>query len=591
MSTCHSYVRGGVLAVALTAASASLAEPYVVPDAWTDTPAAEVVPGGMLNSAVDGPPRTYNPLQSLEVNLVVGMNTDPGFGAAVLGWSRPDDGSLEPRAAQSWLVSDDGLTVTVVLRPELSWSDGTPITAQDYLLSYELQINPDTSARGPEDWTVDGELIQMEATGTHSLRITFPGPDRLAMQMVAGHYPLPDHIFGETFRAGGAGAVTALWGTGTPPSALVFSGSMRVKEVRDGERMVLERNPYFGQWTVDATGRPLPYLDGVTFTEMQPESELNAFLAGDIDSFWVGGLGELAVVFAAIANDGLDAVAFESVFPEEGVEFIAFNWNLASDPYKQELLRSRDFRRAVAHLVDRAAMIDLVHSGAAFPLSGGVHPGYQPWFDEDLVVPDFDVEAAIDLLAGIGFTTRDASGYLIDAQGRRAGFTIMTVAGWTEGEQVVTIFADTAREAGVDVRMESLAFPLLVDLLVSSGDDRGWEAVYIGLTPSDRAWPLNDARYSCTGAVHLFNQSGDCLFPTEHLIAELSRRGRATLDDDEALRVGREIQRLEVEQAAMIYTVAPAVHLVRSGRVRGDFPPELWNARNGFGWIFTNSVR
>src|SRR5690606_628389 len=111
-----------------------------VPDAWTDLPAAQVVTGGTLRFSMFEAPRTFNPLQSLEVNFVVSLNTAAGLGAAVLGWLRPADLTLEPRAAESWTVSDDGLRVEVTLRPELRWSDGEPITAQDYLVSYQLQV-------------------------------------------------------------------------------------------------------------------------------------------------------------------------------------------------------------------------------------------------------------------------------------------------------------------------------------------------------------------------------------------------------------------------------------------------------------------
>src|SRR5690606_14229981 len=118
-----------------------------------------------------------------------------------------------------------------------------------------------------------------------------------------------------------------------------------------------------------------------------------------------------------------------------------------------------------------------------------------------------------------------------------------------------------------------------------------FEAVYIGLTPAEPAWPFWEGLYSCTGAFHIYNKSGACLSPSENLIAELARRGRATLDDDEALSIAREIQSLEVDLGAMIFTVTPAAHLVRSARVAGSFPPELWSPRVDTGWLFMNSVR
>jgi peptide/nickel transport system substrate-binding protein len=573
--------------------TAALAEPYVFPDAWTDTPAAEVRPGGTLrfSNLAAGDPRTFNPLVSVEVNVVVGFNTNPAQGAAVIGWRRPDDGAWEPRAAETWTVSDDGLTIDVLLRPELRWSDGTPISVQDYLISYQLQTHPETGARGLEGWLVDGEPITVEATGERSLRIRFPAPDRLAMLRLAHLYPLPDRIFGEAFRSGGAAAVNALWGIETPPSELVFSGSMRLAGVVLGERLVFERNPYFGDWNVDAAGRPLPYLDGLQFQHLEPDAALNLFLAGELDGFQPRNLDDIGVIQRAVADDGLDAIVVESAFPALTTFFLAFNWNLASDPFKQQLFRNRDFRRAVAHLVDRDAIIDLVHSGAAFPLKGGVHPSSTTWFHDDLAVPEFDPERAATLLAGIGFTRRDAQGYLVDADGRRAGFTVTVVAGQPIAEGTVAIIADTAREAGLDVRTQPVAFPLLVDMLQTRGDDRPFEAIMAGLTARDPAWPLHDELYACDGAFRLYDRSGHCLSATEERIAELVRLGRATLDDEAARRIALEVQELEADVGALIYIVSPAVHLVTSGSVRGYFPPELWGPMYGFGLPFLSSRR
>lgn len=591
MARFRAYVRGCLVAVASTAGSVTVAEPYVFPDTWIDVPAAEVVGGGVLHDYTTGVDRTFNPLVSVESNVVVGMNRSSAWGAAVLGWIRPDDGSMEPRAAESWVISDDGLTFDVTLRPELRWSDGTPIDAQDYLISYEVSINPDIGGTGPEVWSIDGELIRITVTGEHSLRFEFPAPDRLALDTVAYHYPLPDHIFGEAFRTGGAEAVNALWDTGTRPEDLVFSGFMRLKEVTFGERLVFERNPYFGEWNVDAAGTPLPYLDGVTMRILERDTAFTLFLAGELDVYTPRNLDDVSVVSAAVANHGLDALVVESAYPMESTYFLAFNWNLASDPFKEGLFRNPDFRKAIAHLVDREAIIALVHSGAGFPLVGGVHPSYSPWFDEELDAPGYEPEEAIRLLEGIGFTSWDAQGYLVDDQGRRVSFTLMVAGGSPFAEDATQILADSIREVGVDISVDPVPFALLVDLVTTRGPDRGFDAVYVGLTPAASNWPFANDVHECDGGLHLYNLSGDCLTVTERLMAELVVRGRSTLDDEEATRIAHEIQRLEMQLGAIIYTTVPAVHYISSGRVAGHLRPELWGPQNGFDIMFLNSLR
>lgn len=585
---CRKRLAALSVAVCLTFAAA---QPYVWPDAWTDVPSAEVRRGGTLQFATGGDPRTFNPLVSVESNIVVMANIFPGLGAAVLGWQRPGDAAWEPRGARSWTISEDGHTIDVELRDGVAWSDGRPITLDDYLISYELQTNPDTGGGRYDGWFVDGERILVEATGERSLRITFPVPDRLGVMRLGALWPLPDHIFGEAFRSGGADAVRALWGIDTDPADLVFSGAKRLSQIVLGEQLVFETNPYFGAWNVDASGNPLPYVDRTVFRYADADAALNLFLAGQLDQIGPRNLDDVGVILAAVEAGDVDAVVFESAFATEGLQFISFNWNRAADPFKERLFRDGAFRRAMAHLVDRETIVDLVFTGAAVPLATGVNPSFGSWLHEALEPPGYDPERAAGLLQNLGFTLRDAAGYLVDQAGRRASFSIMTIAGATPLEQIVQIFTDSAREVGVEVVPEPLAFPLLVDRLSTKGDDRPWDAVLIGLSPSGATWPFMDGLYGCAGTYHLFNQSGSCLDPLERRIDELVRHGRRTLDDEEARRIGREIQELDMDLLGVIYTVAPAVHGAASGRLAGYLPEDLRGPEHGFAFPVLFSLR
>ena len=107
---------------------------------------------------------------------------------------------------------------------------------------------------------------------------------------------------------------------------------------------------------------------------------------------------------------------------------------------------------------------------------------------------------------------------------------------------------------------------------------------------ADSAWPLLDGLYACDGAFRLYDQSGSC-GDLEARMAELVQLGRATLDDGAARRIAWEVQELEAELNAVIYTVTAAAHLARSARARGYVPPDLWGPRYGFGLPFLASLR
>lgn len=558
----------------------ALGEPFVFGDDWTLTPAAEARSGGSLTLSTSGDPRTFNPLVSEESNIVVDAMNVAWHGAATLAWSPPGKTALLARAAESLTFSEDGLVVDIVLRDDMLWSDGSPITVADYVIRYRLESDPALGSSGLEGWYIGGEPITLEATGERRLRLTYPGPDRYAL--VHLHLPpLPDRIFGVAFRSGGMDAVRALWGVESDPRELLFSGAMRLASFTPGERIIFERNPYFGSWNVDADGRALPYLDGITYRIVDTDTALNLFLAGQLDEFTPRDLDDVGVIQGAVERGDLEAEIRESVFPTTSYTFLLFNWNLASNPFKEALFRDVEFRRAMAHLMDRDGIVELVFSGSGFPLYGSIHPTLTDWLHPNLAVPEFDPERALELLTGLGFTGRDDRGILVDGDGNRLSFRLTTNAGNTQREQIVAVYADIAREIGVEIVTDAVAFPLLVDQLLSEGEDRPFEAIVVGLTGGPSPWPFGENLYVCGATFHMWNRSGVCLDPLEARMEELARRGRAMLDDDDARAIGYEIQELMAELNELIYIAGPAAHHAASPSLQGYLAPHLVDAFNG----------
>jgi peptide/nickel transport system substrate-binding protein len=495
----------------------------------------------------------------------------------------PDSDEWIPYAAESFTISDDGTVFDFVLRDDLRWSNGNPITVEDYFASYLLMTDPDTGSNKYDGWFVNDVQTILEITGERSLRVTFAEANRNSFfQMANGvFFPVPDEIFGEAYRTGGADAVNALWGTETPVGELVFNGPFMLTDFQPGERLVWERNPYFGDWNVDEAGNPLPYLDGRIHRIADQDAQLNLFLAGELDLFGPRNLDDIGVINVAIQNGDIDATVLEGYDAAAGAEFISFNWNQASNPFLQSVFRNADFRRAMWHLIDRETIIDLVYSGAALPLHTGVYLPNDYWVNHDAPRYDFDPERAEELLARAGFSRRGADGILVDEQGRRLSFRLATNAGNTQREQIIQLFADSAREVGVEVQTEALDFSLLVDQLLASGDDRPFEAILISLGGGNRVWPFGESVWSCSGVLHLYNLSGDCISPQETLINELIKQGLRTLDTEAARQIGFEIQQLEAEQAAVLYTVSTLLHTAWTNHVAGEFPEELMGGFTG----------
>ncbi|MFO7695184.1 MAG: ABC transporter substrate-binding protein [Vicinamibacterales bacterium] len=265
--------------------------------------------------------------------------------------------------------------------------------------------------------------------------------------------------------------------------------------------------------------------------------------------------------------------------------------NQASNPGKEALFRNVNFRKAMAHLVDREAIIELVFSGAAEPMYSG---GYLPnsfWLDDATPRYEFDPEAALEYLARAGYGQRDAQGFLVNADGERISFTLATNAGNQSREQMTQIFADSAREIGVEVELLALDFSLLVDQLLSTGDDRAFDAILIGLTGGSRTWPFGDSVYNCNGFLHMYNTSGSCLSPAETLMEQLNKQGKQTLDTDAAREIGLQIQEIEAGLAPVLYLVSAQLHAAWSAKIGGEHPDAYMGAFTGTRQLVLTHIR
>lgn len=560
--------------VAIAVVSMAFAQPVVWPNAWTSAQPGEAVMGGTLRDYSISDPRTFNPIVVAEQNALAEITDD--LGAALLRRG-PDSDEWLPYAASSFTVNDAGTVVDIVLRDGIKWSDGSDVTVQDYYIRYLIETDPEAQSNSYDSWFLNDQQITLEITGENSLRFTFPGPDRLAFP-VAALFPLPEKVFGPAYRNGGAEAVRALWGTESDVTQVLTTGPFRPVLFAPGERIVFEANPFFGEWNVDEQGNPLPYLAAYNRTIVaSADAGLNLYLAGELDIFNPRNLDDIGVINVAVNNGDIDAVVLEAVAPVANSQFIVFNWNLASDPVKQAAFRNVNFRRAMAHLIDRESIIELVYGGNADPMYTGVYLVNGFWVNEDVPRYEYDPERALELLALAGYGQRDAQGFLVNAEGRRLSFTLATNAGNNQREQIIQIFADDARAVGVDVQTTPIDFNLLVDQLFSTGDDRPFDAILIGLQGGSRDWPFSNNVQLCTGSLHMFNTSGACITAQETLIEQLTKTGRTTLDTAAAREIGLQIQQTEAEQAAILYTVSPKANYSWLTTVRGEHPMEFFN--------------
>lgn len=485
--------------------------------------------------------------------------------------------------AESWTISPNKLEITFKIRKGMKWSDGRPITADDWIMTWRIHTDKAVGSNDYDNFFIDGKPIVLRKLDDYTIRFIYPKTDAEAFA-IASFAPWPAHVFGPVYQKEGAEGIKKMWTLNEDPAKIVSAGPWVVESYRPGERVVLKRNPYFGEWNKDEAGNPLPYLDRY---EIRIVKDVNAalaeFLAGNIDIFNPSTVDHISQIRQAVQQGRLDATIKVNASPVASSQFMVFNWNKASDPFKQSLFRSDKFRRAMSHLVNRQAVIDIVYGGLGTPMYSSVYPVLTQWINPKVPKYEYDPKQAAKLLAELGFTKKDREGYLVDSKGRRIEFNLATNAGNTQREQIAKLIVDEAKKVGVKVNFQAIDFNTLVGQLLSSGPDRPFDAIIIGLTGGGLDWPFGSNVVPCKGNLHMWNKSGQCLDPRETLMEKLYYQGRTELDFKKRVEIGYRMQEVEAELLPVIYIAGPNYHPAWNNRLGGEHPDaiisSIWGSR------------
>ena len=326
-----------MMLAALTLGAASAAA-YVHPANTSVSKPSEVKTGGTLRLTVAGDFDTYNPLVAQgrpNIPELVGYS-----GTNSLLAVDPYTYEYVPYMAQTMKQSADKRTFTFTLRPELKWSDGTAITADDFVSAMKIYA-ADEENNLYSYFKDGGKPVTFKKLGNLELSITFPRATVQNLETISYISPLPS-VFAKAFGAGGAAgvkAVRALWPINTDPSQIIVSGNFKVSSYKRGERLNLVKNPMYGEWNKDSAGKPLPYMDGLQYSIVKDSNaQLAQFLAGNVDLFSPNNRDQLAQIVAAKNSGKLNVDVLANAGPLGSVDFLYFNWNRSGNPVQAKAL-------------------------------------------------------------------------------------------------------------------------------------------------------------------------------------------------------------------------------------------------------------
>jgi peptide/nickel transport system substrate-binding protein len=446
----------------------------------------------------------------------------------------------------TWKVTDDGnMEVTWKLRPGIKWQDGSPLTSDDLLFSWELDkdlttgIAPQSIARFVSSVATPDPLTAVFSWSATSQLGGIAGVREFDI--------LPRHVLGSLERTSMVDNPFF-----TDPSVFVGSGPYRPVSWERGRMITLEAfDDYF-------LGRP--HIDQVVFSIIpDPSTALTNVLAGQVDvSFW------------AISYEGARVLSQQWSTSGGSVEMQSNNARHLLPQFRPDIVAQRDlldvrFRKALLYALDREEVAETAAAGAARVINSTTYPDSALGKVVEAAAPKYDLDPARAqaLLGELGWQ-KDSDG-ILTKNGQQLELSYRVGAGLTDGNMIFPVIQQQYRRIGIDFQSR---------LAPTADLEAG--ATYPGLT--FRGLPDNQG-----GFLSLFNSAliaspqnrwsglnveGYSNRAADDLLGRVDR----TLRADERMAVWADANRLLLEDAAYIplYNY-PFPYIIRAG-VTGLLP-------------------
>lgn len=560
--------------------------------------------GGKLVISMLNEPKTFNPLltQSADDQFASDLQSE---GLYRYDWYLQKDA---PGLAKSWEYDQARREWTFHLREGLLWSDGQPLTSDDFIFYSQLIFDPkipnDEKFAFRLDSRPNSPLYEFRAPDPLTLVVKIPGKDSFSFQNLGNLRPLPRHVLEKPWKEG---HFMETWGQNVKPEEMVACGRFRLKEMRPGEALIFERNPHF--WRYDLKGQQLPYIDQlVVLIVGDLEANEVRFLAGDTDLFdsqsikpdnlarfqdeakakdftvFALGPGMNTNHYYFNLNQGgtfVDQAGKQQVWQParrgEKPPASLKNYKPFIDPVKFAWFSNRDFRIACSELTNRQRMIDNIMFGEGTPLYGPDPPANRVWHNPNEPKFPYHPKSAMARLDKIGFIDRNGDGIREDPQGNPIRFTIVTNRENNIREKVVQLLKADLRAAGLDVQTQVLEFGNLVNAIKNT---YAYDCCLLGLGTGIPPHPsMGSNVWLSSGQSHMwYPQQTVPATAWEEQLDTLYASMKRTFDLKEQRRIFFKMQDLFAEEQPAIHLFVQNSNIAAKNKIGNLKPTVLRNS-------------
>jgi len=358
-----------------------------------------------------------------------------------LGHRHPEHFEFYPGLAEAWAIDRENKTVYAKIDPNARWSDGEPVTVDDYFFMFFFYQSPYIVAPWYNNW-YGSQYTNITKYDDYTLSMTIPEakPDMAAR--VLSLRPMPQHFYKEL---GDDFVERYQWRFAPTTAAYVIKD----EDIRKGRSIKLTRNKDW--WANDKKSWRYRYNpDNIHLSVIRDTPKVfEAFKRGDIDQF---GLNLAEYWYEKLPDSDPDVQSgyiHKSVFYNQRPRPTYGLWINTAKP----LLDNRDIRVGINHASNWELVIEKFFRGDYSRMQTS-SDGYGEFSHPTLKARVFDIDKAQEAFAKAGFSERGPDGILVNEAGERLSFTLSS--GYESLKDVMTILKEEAAKAGLEYRIEVL---------------------------------------------------------------------------------------------------------------------------------------
>lgn len=444
------------------------------------------------------------------------------------------------RLAESWTISDDGLTYQFKLREGLKFSDGKPLTAEDVKFSFDLIKNPNVNAAHLQNYFKN--LKSTEVISPLEVKFNLSEPYFRNLIMLGLAQILPKHLYSE-----------GDFNKSPLNRAPVGSGPYKLLKWDSGRSIELDRNPDWWGLNVDY------WKDRYNFNKIlfriitEDNVAAMALKKGEIDMLEPTPHQYIKDFDNKEITDRLHRLKYST---DDGNGYRYIGWNL-----KKPLFASTKVRRALAHALPREELNEKMYQGL-LNLSVGPFPQGSEKLDPSVKPIPYDLEIAKKLLEEEGWKDSDGDG-ILDKDGKKFEFEILFVAQVPEVERIALVYQQALKQLGIKMNIKTLEWTVFLKDVMAANFDSVMMAWGSSLDSDPyQIWHSSQIESGGSNRIAYSNPRVDAIL----------EQARVTLDKKKRNELYQEFSRIMAEETPYLFVFERPNLMIVSNRFEDVLP-------------------